>query len=260
MQLNLTKSPPFLSTRTYDCSSQNGPRVIVVTPTYNEINNLPALVDRVFSLGINKIHVIVVDDGSPDGTGEVARKLSERFRGSMTVIQRNRKMGLGSAYIEGFRKALGQDVDFIIQMDADLSHSPEIIPEMLNKLERADVVVGSRYVYGAESNWRWGTPRHLISLLSNLGIRILFRLAVHDVTAGFKAFRAEALGSIQLEKLKCKGFGFQAEMAVECEILSLRVLELPISFQHRTSGQSKMSIGIVIEAFWKLVPTLWRNK
>lgn len=230
------------------------PRVAVVVPTYNEVDNLPHLVDRIFSLGLEGVRLIVVDDASPDGTGRLATRLARRARGAIDVVQRDRKLGLGTAYVAGFKRALAEGADYIVQMDADLSHDPDGIPGMLEELREADVVVGSRYVQRASADPAWGPTRRRLSVVGNRGIRLLAGLRVRDTTSGFKAFRADALRAVDLDRLKCRGFGFQAEMAIVCQGLRLRVVERPISFRTRTRGRSKMSVGIVVEAIWRLVP------
>ena len=232
------------------------PKVAVIVPTYNEADNLPELVDRLFALGLADVMLIVVDDGSPDGTGRLARGLAQRT-GAMEVIQRTEKRGLGTAYVAGFRRALAEDADYVVQMDADLSHDPGCIPTILEGLDEADVVVGSRYTPGGRSDPAWGPLRRLLSMAGNRGIRALAGLTVRDATSGFKGFRAEALRSIDLDRFRCRGFAFQAEMAVVCQRMGLKVVERPIIFETRTRGRSKMSVGIVAEAIWRLIPLAW---
>ena len=232
--------------------SDNG-SVAVVVPTYNEAESLPRLAERLFALGTPGLRLIVVDDGSPDGTAQVARELSERFGERVEVVERAGKQGLGTAYVEGFGRALAQQADYVVQMDADLSHAPEYIPKFIEELSEADVVVGSRYVPGATLDERWGIGRRLLSALANTGIRTVAGLKVRDATAGFKAYRAAALRSLALGRLRCKGFGFQVEVAKACERRGHRVVEYPIRFADRTEGRSKMSAGIALEAMWRLL-------
>jgi len=226
----------------------------VVIPTYNESENLPVLTERLFAQNIPNLRIIFVDDGSPDGTEQVAWELSEKYGGRIEVVQRGRKMGLGSAYVAGFRKALDEGADFVIQMDADLSHKPEYLPKFLASLEEADVVVGSRYARGGGVEEDWGLSRKILSGGGNVGIRAIAGLKVKDTTAGFKAFRAGVLRSFDLGQLRCKGFGFQAEVAHACQRLGYEVVEYPIIFANRYKGKSKMSTGIIVEAFWRLLP------
>ena len=164
--------------------------VAVVVPTYNEADNLPRLVDRVFSCLPDDAMLIVVDDGSPDGTGALATQLAERSPGAIELVQRDEKLGLGTAYRAGFQRALASGADYVVQMDADLSHDPDSLFAMLAELSSADVVVGSRYVAGASVDPRWGPVRRLLSVAGNRGIGLLAGLHVRDATSGFKAFRA----------------------------------------------------------------------
>ena len=237
----------------HDRTSTDRP-VAIVVPTYNEAENLPELFSRLSSLGIPGMRLIIVDDGSPDGTAELASSLETEFAGSVDVVQRGSKQGLGTAYVEGFGRALSMDAACVVQMDADLSHSPEYIPDMLEALATADVVVGSRYAKGGGVDDTWGLSRRLLSSLGNLGIRLVGGLSVRDATSGFKAYRASALSRLDMSEFRCAGFGFQAEVAHSCQRLGLRVVEQPILFADRTKGRSKMSAFIVFEAIWRLLP------
>ncbi len=231
----------------------------VVVPTYNEADNLPLLAERLFSLDVPDLRLIIVDDSSPDGTAEVARSLSERYGCRLDVIERPAKSGLGTAYKDGFRHAIEQGADYVFQMDADLSHAPEYIPEFLKALERADVVVGSRYTQGGGVDKEWRFRRHMLSALANYGIRAVVGLKVKDSTTGFKGFRADALGSIKFDEFRCKGFGFQSEVAYACQQRGYRILEYPIIFYDRAHGESKLSLGIILEALWRLFLLRWRK-
>ena len=242
----------------HDNTSTIGP-VAIVVPTYNEAENLPELFSRLSSLGIPEMCLIIVDDGSPDGTAEVASSLEADFSGSVEVVQRGNKQGLGTAYVDGFGRALAMDAACVVQMDADLSHSPEYIPDMLGALATADVVVGSRYAKGGGVDDTWGLSRRLLSSLGNLGIRLVGGLSVRDATSGFKAYRATALSLLDMSEFRCAGFGFQAEVAHSCQRLGLRVVEQPILFVDRTKGSSKMSAFIVLEAIWRLLPYRFRR-
>ena len=231
----------------------------VVVPTYNEAENLPILAERLFSLGVPDMRIIVVDDNSPDGTADVVRNLSERYDHRLDLIERPAKNGLGTAYKEGFRRAIEQGADYVFQMDADLSHAPEYIPEFLMALDNADVVVGSRYTDGGGVDKEWRFRRHALSALANFGIRAIVGLKVKDSTTGFKAFRAEALEAIDFDKFRCKGFGFQAEVAFACQRRGHRVVEYPITFYDRAKGESKLSLGIILEALWRLFLLRWHK-
>ena len=234
------------------------PKVAVVVPTYNEAENLPLLTERLFSLDISALTLIVVDDGSPDGTGEVALQLAAKYDGRVELVQRHRKEGLGPAYIAGFSHALDAGADYIVQMDADLSHQPEYIPKFVAALEESDVVVGSRYVSGGGVDEHWGIMRRLISSGGNWGIRAVTGVKIKDATGGFKAFRQTVLRSIDFSQIRCAGFGFQAEINHACERMGFVVIEHPIIFIDRTMGKSKMSLGIMVEAMWKLLPLRWK--
>ncbi len=228
-------------------------RVAVVIPTYNEAENLPELVRRLFALNIPDTTLIFVDDGSPDGTGRVANELAKDTGGRIRVIQRGEKLGLGPAYVKGFAQAIEEGARYVVQMDADLSHAPEDIPAFLERLKTADVVVGSRYAPGGGADEDWGPLRRALSGGGNWGIRLITGLKVRDATAGFKAFRRSVLESLNMTAFKCKGFGFQAEVAHACQTAGYEVVEHPIIFASRLKGQSKMSISIIIEAFWRLM-------
>lgn len=243
-----------------DAAVDPSKRVAVVVPTYNEAGNLPVLAERLFSLEMPDAWMIVVDDGSPDGTAEVARNLPDTDGWRTVLIERGRKRGLGTAYVAGFTRALELGADYIVQMDADLSHEPEYIPGLLETLGGADVVVGSRYAPGGGVDETWGVFRRMLSYTGNLGIRVITGLRVKDATAGFKAFDARVLASIDLAQLRCKGFAFQAEVAHACQGIGYRVEERPIVFRSRASGKSKMSIAIIAEALWKLLPLRWRAR
>lgn len=239
-------------------SSVDG-KVVIVVPTYIEAENLPILAERIFALDMPMSSIIVVDDASPDGTSNVARNLDRRYNGRVEVIEREHKLGLGTAYVRGFSQALEEGAEYVVQMDADLSHAPEYIPEFIEALGAADVVVGSRYTRGGGVDEGWNLKRRLLSSLANLGIRAVSGVKVKDATTGFKAFRATALRSLNLEGFQCRGFGFQAEVAYACQEMGYKVVERPIVFYDRTAGKSKMSLGIIIEAMWRLTVLRWKR-
>jgi glycosyltransferase involved in cell wall biosynthesis len=234
------------------------PIVTVVVPTYNEADNLPELTRRVFGLGIPNTRMIIVDDNSPDGTAEVATRLAGNLNEKIDVIKRERKLGLGTAYVEGFARALEDGAGYIVQMDADLSHEPEYIPSFLEALKDADVVVGSRYTQGGGVDETWSFKRRALSFLANMGIRIVGGLKPRDVTSGFKGYRRSTLAALDMTRFKCRGFGFQSEVAHACQRLGFIVAEQPIIFADRTKGQSKMSLNIMFEALWRLLLLRWR--
>lgn len=224
----------------------------VVIPTFNEGENLASMCETLPDLDVPNVGIIVVDDGSPDGTGEIADEIADSHPGRMAVIHRSGKLGLGTAYMEGFRYALQTDTRNIVQMDCDFSHPPALVPELIRCLERADVVVGSRYCEGGGSDPDWSTWRAMLSRYANFGIRSMLGLQVRDATSGFKAYRRVALESIDLDALELTGFGFQAEVAFRMQRAGLDVMEQPYTFMERAAGSSKMSLGIAVEAAWRL--------
>ena len=233
----------------------------VVIPTYNEADNLPALVAELWALELANLRLLVVDDASPDGTGEVAEEVAARRPGQMVVIRRNGKYGLGSAYLEGFRRALDMGADAIVQMDADFSHSPKYIPIFLDLLNDYDVVVGSRYVEGGALDERWGVGRYLLSWWANsVYTRLILGIGVRDATAGFKAWRRATLMGLNLDTIHSSGYDFQVEMAFVTERLGYRVREYPIYFEDRRIGQSKMTIPVKLEAAWRVWEIRWRHR
>jgi dolichol-phosphate mannosyltransferase len=233
---------------------------IVVIPTYNEADNLPALTAELLQLAVPDLQLLVVDDDSPDGTGKVADELVQRYPGRVHVIHRSGKLGLGTAYITGFTKALDLGADYVIQMDADFSHSPKYILEMLEKIKDYDVVVGSRYVGGGELDERWSWWRWLLSWWANVvWTRVILGVQTKDATAGFKCWRRSALQRIGLERITSNGYVFQVEMAYVSEKLNFRILEIPIYFEDRRIGQSKMTVPVKIEAALRVFEIRWRH-
>jgi dolichol-phosphate mannosyltransferase len=228
-------------------------KVAIVIPTYNERENLPVLITELRALGIEGLGFVIVDDGSPDGTGELADELASEYDGVFDVIHRERKQGLGRSYIAGFTRALELGAEKIVQMDADLSHPPAEVPEMLALLEEVDVVTGSRYVRGGGVDPSWSFLRRQISFWGGVGIRMVLGLNVRDATSGFKAFRRSALVTIGLDGLKLSGYGFQPEVAYRAQKAGLSTVEHPFVFMDRTAGKSKMSFGIALEALYRLL-------
>jgi dolichol-phosphate mannosyltransferase len=233
----------------------------VVVPTYNEVSNLPSLIDSLAALSLPNLKILIVDDASPDGTGRVADDLAGRMPGTLSVIHRSGKLGLGSAYLKGFQAAIRAGAQAIGQMDADFSHSPSYLPEFLQRLESTDAVFGSRYVTGGRLDERWGIGRVFLSKFGNSYARVLLRLKVRDATGGFRIWRAETLQAIPLGRISSEGYVFQVEMAYLAQRLGFEISELPIYFEDRRIGQSKMSLRIQIEAairVW-LLPFTYRN-
>ena len=223
---------------------------IVVIPTYNEIDNIAILIEKIFKIQRN-FHILVVDDNSPDGTGKILDRLAKEDQ-RIHVIHRPRKMGLGTAYIEGFRYALAQGAEFIFQMDADHSHDPKYLKDMILAIKDCDLVVGSRYINGVRvSNWPF--RRLLLSKLANLYVQFVANLPFEDSTSGFKCIRRKVLETIDLDLIHSDGYSFQIEMTFWAYKLGLRVKEIPIVFQERVGGFSKMSRHIVLEAIWMVL-------
>ena len=245
-------------------------RLTVVLPTFNEAENLPKLAAALVQLGIPGLQLLIVDDNSPDGTGDVADQLAAQYnqnlvsgaRSMIQVIHRQGKGGLGTAYIAGMQRALADGAEFIVQMDADFSHSPRYIPQMLGVMlaTEADVVIGSRYVPGGTLDEGWGWWRRFMSWWANLYSRMILGLRIRDMTAGFKLWRRAALLGIGLERIRSNGYSFQVEMAYLCECLGYRLIEIPIHFEDRRIGRSKLDIPVKIESAWRTWQIRWRYR
>ena len=237
----------------------------VVTPTYNEAENLPALVEALYALDVPDLRVLVVDDSSPDGTGRIAEELGERLRRGeepfVRVLHRPQKQGLGRAYVAGMTRALEEGADFVVQMDADFSHEPAEIPKMLEAIERtgAGVVIGSRYVPGGSLDPEWTRGRRLLSVWANFYARTILRMDVRDITAGFKLWRREALLAVDLAQITSDGYAFQIEMNWEVRRHGYEIVEIPIYFRERREGASKMSFHVQAEAAIRPFQLLFRR-
>ncbi|GAP15583.1 glycosyltransferase [Longilinea arvoryzae] len=230
-------------------------KTIIVIPTYNEAENLPKIVSALFALPDAAVDLLIVDDNSPDGTGAIADKLCIETAGRVQVLHRAGKMGLGSAYIQGFKRAIELGADAIGQMDADFSHPVEKIPEMIHTLSGCDVVLGSRYVAGGKLDENWPFWRKGLSAFGNFYSRTILGLHILDVTGGFRIWKRETLQGMPLERIRSNGYVFQVEMAYVATLLGYRFQEIPIYFADRRWGQSKMSFRIQIEAalrVWQL--------
>ena len=226
---------------------------LVIIPTYNERENITRLLPAVYAAA--DVHVLVVDDASPDGTGDYVEELAGGpYAGRLFLLRRAGKLGLGTAYIAGFKWALARNYQRIIEMDADFSHNPRYLPELLAASETADLVLGSRYVPGGGvRNWPW--HRRLISQGGSLYARTILGLSVRDLTGGFKCFRREVLAAIDLDSVKASGYFFQIEMTYRAHLKGFKIREIPIVFDERTAGKSKMSKAIFLEALfmvWRL--------
>ncbi|HEU4333679.1 MAG TPA: polyprenol monophosphomannose synthase [Candidatus Eisenbacteria bacterium] len=224
---------------------------LVIIPTYNERENIVELLRRIFALE-RGIEVLIVDDNSPDGTGALADEMAAADP-RVHVLHRAGKMGLGSAYVAGFRYALDRDYDVVFEMDADFSHSPDSLPEFLKEIETADLVLGSRYLYGV-TVVNWPLTRLILSYGANVYSRVITGMNIKDATGGFKCFRRQVLESIDWSRVKSDGYGFQIEINFKAYRKGFRIKEIPILFVDRHAGESKMSRKIVWEAAWMV----WR--
>jgi dolichol-phosphate mannosyltransferase len=228
-------------------------RALVVIPTYNEAANLPQLVPQVLAQD-SRLEVLVVDDASPDGTGQLAEGLAQR-EPRVHVLHREGKLGLGTAYIAGFRWAVEQGYDYVFEMDADFSHDPAHLKEFLKAAASADLVLGSRYLGGKVTVVNWPIARLMLSYWANVYARWVTGLRIWDLTGGFKCFRTKVLQAIDLSQVRSNGYAFQIEMSVRAWRKGFKLAEVPIVFVDRTEGQSKMNRKIVREAIW-IVPRL----
>jgi len=231
-------------------------KITVVLPTYNEAENLPTLVSALFSLPL-ELSVLIVDDNSPDGTGEIAEGLSKKYLGQLSVLHRSGKMGLKSAYIEGFTRAFEQGADAVVQMDADFSHDPAVLVEMDKRIESCDVVIGSRYVQGGSLAHRWPLWRKALSAFGNMYARVILGFPLRDVTTGYRMWKREALNGIPLERIRSSGYVFLVEMAYMAYLMGYKIVEVPIHFSDRRWGKSKMSLNIQLEAAIRVWDVWW---
>lgn len=229
---------------------------MIVIPTYNEAENLPKLVSALFALPLPDLNLLVVDDNSPDGTGDLAEQLGKDNCGRVSVLRRPGKLGLGSAYLQGFSLALERGAQVIVQMDADFSHPPEKILGLIEALEGCDVALGSRYVKGGKLDETWPLWRKGLSSFGNIYARGILGVPVQDITGGFRAWRSTTLQQMPLNQVRSNGYAFQVEMAYIAYRLGFKFQEIPIFFADRHWGQSKMSTRIQIEAairVWQLL-------
>jgi dolichol-phosphate mannosyltransferase len=241
-----------------DVTSDERPRAVVCLPTYNERENLEAMVRA-----LGEVHdtardaVLVIDDGSPDGTGEIADRLAGELPW-VSVLHRESKEGIGPAYVAGFRRALADRAELLLEMDCDFSHSPSDVPRLIEAAGSADLVLGSRYVEGGGTR-NWGVVRRFISRGGCLYAQVLLGVRVRDLTGGFKCFRRETLEAIDLDAISARGYGFQIEATYRVLRKGLRVREIPITFVERREGASKMTGSIVAEAVWRVPVLRWRG-
>lgn len=228
---------------------------IIVIPTYNEQENLPPLIDKLFSLPIADLELLIVDDNSPDGTGQMADEYAVQKPGKVHVLHRSGKLGLGTAYVTGFKQAIELGADRIVQMDADFSHPPEKLVEMLEASHKSDLVLGSRYVPGGSLDKDWPWYRKALSGFGNFYARTLLGVKIRDITGGYRMWNRSALQRIPLERIRSNGYMFQVEMAYLASKLGFSVIEIPIYFAERKFGKSKINFSIQVEAaisVWKL--------
>ncbi|HEV3139587.1 MAG TPA: polyprenol monophosphomannose synthase [Vicinamibacterales bacterium] len=234
----------------------SGPRALVIVPTYNERRNLPVLIDGLMKHSY--VSVLVVDDSSPDGTGDLADDLASTHAGRIHVLHRTNRRGLGRSYIDGIRWAIAQpdeDVHAICQMDADLSHDPARVPALVDAIANADVALGSRYVDGG-AIVNWPMRRKILSRFANLYIRTVTRLPVRDCTTGFRCWRRDALAALPLDRFDSDGYSFLVEMLFVATAMGKTIVEVPITFVERRQGESKLSSGVLLESAitpWRLV-------
>lgn len=228
-------------------------RATIIIPTYNEAKNVPVIASAILGLNIPDLKMLFVDDNSPDGTGEIADRLSETYPGRIEVLHRKEKNGLRSAYMAGFKQAIASGAEAIGQMDADLSHQPEKIPEMLEAIGKADFVLGSRYVAGGSVDPKWPRWRKALSAFGNIYARTILGVGeIRDMTTGFRLWRADTLRGMPLERVSASGYIFLVEMAYLAHILGYHCAQVPIHFAERVEGASKMSLRIQIEAAYKV--------
>ncbi len=238
-------------------------KVMVVLPTYNEKENIREIAAALFDLDIPDFHLLIVDDNSPDGTGNIAEALTRqaRYQGKMYVLHRPEKQGLGPAYKQGFKQALSLGAEIIIQMDADFSHQPKYIPQMLEQARRHDIVLGSRYVKGGSVDEQWGFLRQWLSRWAN---RIytpgILNIPINDATGGFRLFHRASLMGMNIDQVKANGYVFQVEMIFVAHRLGFNIKEIPIHFPDRIRGTSKMSISIALEAALRVWQIRFRHR
>ncbi|MAS33781.1 MAG: polyprenol monophosphomannose synthase [Anaerolineaceae bacterium] len=234
---------------------------MVVLPTYNEIENLPLMVDVLLNLPVEDLKILVVDDNSPDGTGELADELAARHKGQVFVLHRQVKAGLGQAYVAGFKRAIAMQADYIIQMDADFSHQPEYIPAMIEAAKTHDLVLGSRYAPGGSVDESWSHFRKLLSGFANrLYLPLVLNVPFHDATGGYRLWRRHTLIMDDLDRVRSNGYIFQVEMLYITHRLGFRIAEIPIHFPDRKRGQSKMDFRVQAEAALRALQVRYRHR
>lgn len=232
-------------------------RILIVIPTYNEIDNLEALTQAILAITPGDVDILVADDGSPDGTGQLADAISKQNT-RVQVLHRPKKMGLGTAYVNGFRWGMARNYDAFIEMDADFSHDPKYLPRMIDLLQSHDVVIGSRYVPGG-GTINWGLGRKLLSRGGSIYSRLILGASLRDFTGGFNGWRRPVLEAVNLDTLQSGGYSFQIELKYRAFMRNFRIIEFPIIFEDRKVGKSKMNRRIVLEALGRVWGFRWRS-
>jgi dolichol-phosphate mannosyltransferase len=230
--------------------------ICVIIPTYNEVENLPLIVARLRALPLEDLSILVIDDNSPDGTGALADELAERYKGQISVMHRKGKLGLGTAYISGFKQVLQTNTAYIAHLDADFSHQPEKLLEFMKSIEGSDVVFGSRYTPGGSLDRHWPAWRKWLSNFGNTYARTILRIPTKDLTGGFRLWRRETLAAMPWDRVRSNGYVFMVETAYLAHKLGFKIKEVPIYFAERTRGKSKMNFSIQVEAalrVWSLI-------
>ena len=237
------------------------PKTVIVLPTYNEIDNLPRMVEALRSLGLANLSILVVDDNSPDGTGQLADELAQRYPDEVFALHRSAKEGLGAAYVAGFKRAVQMNADYIIQMDCDFSHQPHYVPQLIAAAADCDFVIGSRYMRGGGVDESWSFYRKALSWFANrVYVPALLGVPITDATGGFKLWRRATLIGLDLDRVRSNGYVFQVEMSYIACRLGYKVREIPIYFPDRQHGHSKMNSNIAIEAALRVWQVIFRHR
>jgi dolichol-phosphate mannosyltransferase len=235
-------------------------KTTIVIPTYNEAENLPKLMQALFSLSLPGLNLLIIDDNSSDGTGRLADEYAKKYPGRIRVLHRPGKMGLGTAYVTGFQMAVKSGADAVGQMDADFSHPPQKLIELAAALKSCDVAVGSRYIVGGGVDKDWPVWRKLLSAFGNWYARTILGMKLHDVTGGFRLYKKHVIQQLPFERIRSSGYVFQVETAYLITLLGLRFKEVPIYFAERQLGKSKMSFRIQVEAALRVWQLLWNYR
>ncbi len=238
------------------------PGTFIVMPTYNEAENLPLMIEALFALPVQQLAVLVVDDNSPDGTGTIADRLAEQYPGRVYVLHNDHKGGLGPAYVRGMKQAVALGADYVMQMDADFSHQPKYVPQLIARLEEGyDVVVGSRFTAGGSVDEDWHLHRKLLTYFANrVYVPLILGIHISEATGGFRIWRREALIGLDLDRVRSNGYIFQVEVTYLAQKLGYRIAETPIYFPDRQRGKSKMSFLIQREAALRVWQVWWRHR